>query len=72
MLQFQAVLRVGLPTTMRKEHLKQRASATATTCYRFRTLRGEIVVTLEGNIHSEPLTYSGQVRVAKEGDLILF
>jgi hypothetical protein len=72
LMQFQAVLRVGLPSTTRKELLKQRTSATASTCYRFRTLRGEVVVTIEGSIHNEPLSYSGQVRVAKEGDLILF
>jgi hypothetical protein len=53
LMQFQAILRVGLPSTTRKELLKQRPSATASTCYRFRTLRGEIVVTLASEYTNE-------------------
>lgn len=72
LMHFQLTLRVGLPSAMRKQLLSQRASSAPTVCYRFRTLRGEVVVTLEGSIHNEPLNYSGRVRVAKEGDFIVF
>ena len=72
LMQFQVTLRVGLPTVMRKQLLAQRSSTASSVCYRFRTLRGEIMVTLEGTIHNEPLNYSSRVRVAKEGDFIVF
>jgi hypothetical protein len=70
-MHFQVTLRVGLPSATKKQLVKQR-SATAAVCYRFRTLRGEVVVTLDGGVHNEPLSYSGKVRVAKEGDFIVF
>ena len=69
LMNFQVTLRVGLPSATRKQLIKQRSP---TISYRFRTLRGEIVVTLEGSIHNEPLSYSGRVQVAKEGDFIVF
>ena len=72
LMNFQVTLRVGLPSATRKQLLKQRSSTAPTISYRFRTLRGEIVVTLEGSIHNEPLSYSGRVQVAKEGDFIVF
>lgn len=72
LMQFQVTLRVGLPSVMRKELLRKRQSSGQIKYYQFRTLRGEVVVALEGSIHDEPLTYSGGVRVAKEGDLIVF
>lgn len=72
LMQFQVTLRVGLPSVMRKQLLSQRSSTAPNVCYRFRTLRGEIMVTLEGTIHNEPLNYSSRVRVAKEGDFIVF
>lgn len=72
LMHFQVTLRVGLPSATKKQLLKQRSGATPAMCYRFRTLRGEIVVTLEGSVHNEPLSYSGNVRVAKEGDFIAF
>jgi hypothetical protein len=71
LMHFQVTLRVGLPSATKKQLLKQRSSTPAM-CYRFRTLRGEIVVTLEGSVHTEPLNYSGKVQVAKEGDFIVF
>jgi hypothetical protein len=73
LLQFQVTLRVGLPSTTRKQLLpRQRSVAGPVESYVFRTLRGEILVTLAGTIHEEPLKYSAHVRIPKEGDLIEF
>jgi hypothetical protein len=38
----------------------------------FRTLRGEIVITLDLSIDPDALNYSGTNRVAKEGEFIAF
>jgi hypothetical protein len=73
LMQFQVTLRVGLPSTLRKHLLpRQRPGTGPVESYVFRTLRGEILVTLAGTIHDEPLHYSAHVRVPKEGDLIEF
>lgn len=73
LMQFQVTLRVGLPSATRKQLITQnRPAMDQVECYVFRTLRGEIVMTISGTIHNESMSYTNQLRVAKEGDFILF
>jgi hypothetical protein len=73
LLQFQVTLRIGLPSVLRKQTLdRQFASTTPFAAYVFRTLRGEIVMTMNGTIDPGALNYATRVEVAKEGDFIEF
>lgn len=73
LIQFQVALQTGLPQVLDKEQMAQRRSRSATfAVYYFRTIRGEMVVTLEGNIDGSALSYSGAIQIPNEGDVILF
>jgi hypothetical protein len=73
LLQFELALRIGLPSATRKQVLsRQLSSATPFAAYLFRTLRGDIVVTVIGSIDEGSINYTGRVQVAKEGDFIPF
>jgi hypothetical protein len=70
---FQLVIKVHLPSTISSialERLRQRSPNE--TLYRFRTLRGDILVTLDAPFDNGILHYSGTTQVGKEGDIILF
>ena len=51
---------------------RQRPNRDTEVVYSFRTLRGEIVITLDLVIDGDALNYSNTNRVAKEGDFIAF
>jgi hypothetical protein len=71
LMQFQVILRIGLPSAMSEQALmQQRAANAAVVSYQFRTLRGEIHVTFEGTLGDAVLNYSNAVRVPKEGEFI--
>ncbi len=71
--QFQVSLNAGLPSVMSGEVFdRQRNRSEPTAVYRFRTLRGEIIVTLNGLIDPAVFVYSGTGNIATEGDIILF
>jgi hypothetical protein len=73
LLQFQVVLRIGIPSTMSEAALlRQRAPTTAPFVYLFRTLRGTVVVTFDSTLDLGTLNYSSAVRVANEGEFIPF
>jgi len=73
MLQFSVRLQAGLPANLESKLLESQLRSSATMrAYAGRTLRGEVVVTLEGMPDESELTYVGPVRVASEGDTILF
>jgi hypothetical protein len=74
MLQFSVRLQAGLPANLEPKLLEgQLQSAPATMrAYTGRTLRGEVVVTVEGMLDDAELKYVGPNRVASEGDTILF
>jgi hypothetical protein len=73
LLQFSARIEVGVSSSMDSKallgHLSQVGSARV---YTGRTLRGEILVTLEGMPDESQLSYVGPVNVASEGSTILF
>jgi hypothetical protein len=73
LLQFQISLQVGLPSSLTKEAFERyRSRGPFFAAYFFRTLRGEVVVTLGGEIRHDVFVYSGVSESAAEGDIILF
>lgn len=73
LINFQVTLRIGLPTAMngRALEVKQRHFEMLSV-YVFRTIRGEVVVTLEGDVSPQALSYVGTSLVPGEGELIEF
>lgn len=73
LLNFALMLNIGVPTVLSGQAFdRQRPERDGEIIYAFRTLRGEIVVTLDLQIDPDGLSYSGTNRVAKEGDFIAF
>jgi hypothetical protein len=72
LLQFQVTLRTSLPSVVRKRTLDRQFASSPFAAYVFRTLRGEIVMTVHGMIDEAALNYATRVPIAKEGDFIEF
>jgi hypothetical protein len=72
LVQFNVTLRTGLPTIVDRATLARRTAGLATLVYPFRTLRGEIAVTLYGQVNDSALVYTGGIETPTEGDIILF
>jgi hypothetical protein len=73
LLNFTLLLTIGVPTVLSGQALdRQRQRRETEVVYMFRTLRGEIVVTLDLVVDGDALSYTGQNRVAKEGEFIAF
>ncbi len=73
LLNFALMLTIGVPSVLSGQALeRQRPRRDTEVVYLFRTLRGEIVVTIDLVIDPDALNYSGSSRVAKEGDFIAF
>lgn len=74
MLQFSVRLQAGLPANLEPKLLESQLQAAPANmrAYTGRTLRGEVVVTVEGMLDDAELKYVGPSRVASEGDTILF
>jgi hypothetical protein len=67
-------LRTGLPTSVTGTLLDRHRSGgkPPEAFYGFRTLRGEITISLSGSIDYEAIRYTGRRCSAREGDIILF
>ena len=72
LLQFQVTLQMGLPMSMNDKGLKQLTTQGVLAAYRFRTLRGEVSVTLSGRVDYSKLNYSNQTSFATEGEIVIF
>jgi hypothetical protein len=73
LLPFGAKLQAGLPSSIGREALEtELARAANRRVYRARTLRGEVVATLDGTLNEAELVYVGPTTAASEGELILF
>jgi CheY-specific phosphatase CheX len=73
LLNFALLLTIGVPTVLSGQALeRQRPRRDTEVVYLFRTLRGDIVVTLDLAIDGDALSYTGTNRVAKEGEFIAF
>jgi hypothetical protein len=72
-LQFRVAMNVGLPGLIAREAMEnQRSRFPSQRVYLGRTLRGEVLVTLDAPIDESKLTYQGAVEVGSEGEIILF
>jgi hypothetical protein len=70
---FQVGLRSSLPRTMSGLTLERiRRRSPTEILYRFRSMQGVVIVTLDAPVHEVLLAYSGAAQVAREGDVILF
>jgi hypothetical protein len=70
---FQLRLKPQLPIGMNGPVLERLRKRTSTQLlYRFRTVRGDILVTLDAPLNDVTLAYSGAAEVAHAGDIILF
>jgi hypothetical protein len=72
LLSFQVTLSIGLPQMLSEQALKAMIEKGLLGAYRFRTLRGEVSVTLSGRIDYSRLEYSGLSAGVTEGDVIVF
>jgi hypothetical protein len=74
LLPFSVRLELGISAPVDSSHLAQQlAFATGEVrTYRARTLRGEVIVTLQGMPEDAALLYVGQTSSYSEGDVILF
>lgn len=73
LLAFGVNLQAGLPASVGRELLDaQLERASGLRVYRGRTLRGDMVATLEGTLKDSELVYRGHASNASEGELIIF
>lgn len=73
LLQFDVKLDVGISNVLDSKALgSQLATSPSVRMYAGRTLRGEVLVTLNGMPEESELTYVGPGQVASEGTIILF
>lgn len=73
MLQFNVRLQAGLPSSIDAKLLEdQLRNAPTMRSYLGRTIRGDVVVTLDGLPHEAELVYVGPTSVANEGEAIFF
>lgn len=73
LLQFQVTLTVGLPISLTRDAFERHKNkGPFFAAYLFRTLRGELVVTIGGEIRHDVFVYSGAAAPPSEGDIILF
>lgn len=72
LLNFSLMLSIGVPTVLSGQAERQRQRRESELAYSFRTLRGEILVTLELSIDGDAINYSGASKVAREGEFIAF
>jgi hypothetical protein len=73
LLPYGAKLQAGLPSSLGREALEgELARASGRRVYRGRTLRGDVVATLDGSLSEADLAYVGPTTNPTEGELILF
>jgi CheY-specific phosphatase CheX len=73
LLNFALMLTIGVPTVLSGQALeRQRQRRETEVVFLFRTLRGEVVVTLDLQLEGDSLSFTGEGRVAKEGEFIPF
>jgi hypothetical protein len=71
LLPYGANLQAGLPTSSGRE-APDAGGVVGRRVYRARTVRGEVVATLDGSLTEAGLSYVGPTTAASEGELILF
>lgn len=70
---YQVTFRMGIPSSPRREEYERMWSrGESPAVYRFRTVREDVVVIVNGSIDVSALVYAGNVKVPTEGDILLF
>ncbi|HYP87688.1 MAG TPA: hypothetical protein VEQ59_06035 [Polyangiaceae bacterium] len=72
LLSFQVTLNMGLPHMLTDQALQTMVTKGVLASYRFRTLRGEVGVTMTGRVEYARLEYRGVPPAVTEGDVIVF
>jgi hypothetical protein len=73
LLKFQLVMRPRLPSALSGAALElHRKRSASEVLYRFRALRGDILVVVDAPLERAILAYAGDAQIAREGELILF
>jgi hypothetical protein len=72
LLQFQVQLNASLPSALTREAFERELRRPGFMVYPFRTLRGEVLLTLSGDIDHSQLAYAHGAAVLNDGDVILF
>lgn len=73
LLKFQLTINPRLPSALSGAALELHRKRSATEIlYRFRALRGDVLVVVDAPLDRAILAYSGGMQVASEGELILF
>jgi hypothetical protein len=73
LLPYGAKLQAGLPSSIAREALEAQSPRPAgRRVYRARTLRGEIVATLDGTLNEAELSYTAPTGAPAEGEMLLF
>lgn len=72
LLQFSATLQIGLPSTSDAATESERERSATLRVYVGRTVRGNVLLTLEGMPEESELAYVGPEGLALEGEAILF
>ncbi len=73
LFQYQVTIRADIPSAIDGKSLELRVAASNPfVIVHFRSIRGDIVVTMTGSIDYTKLQFSGTVAAAEEGDIILF
>lgn len=73
LLKFQLTLRPRLPSALSGAALElHRKRSASEVLYRFRALRGDILVVVDAPLERAILAYAGDAQIAREGELILF
>jgi hypothetical protein len=72
LLQFQVELNANLPSALTHEAFERERERPGFMAFSFRALRGEVVVTLSGDIDCSQLTYTQSAASLVDGDVLLF
>jgi len=72
LLQFRVTLQLGLPSVLLPRDFAMITAQSTLIVYRFRTLRGEVVLSAHGRFDCSALDYSSKVSLMNEGDIIVF
>ena len=72
LLQYHVELSAGLPSALNRDGFEREQKRAGFVVYAFRTLHGDIIVTLSGDIDHSVLAYYYASNIPSEGDVILF
>lgn len=73
LIQYQMPIRADIPSAIDGRSLELRVAASNPfVIVHFRSIRGDVIVTMTGTIDYTKLQFSGTVAAAEEGDIILF